>query len=1067
MRCQRCGAENAANRKFCGACGAALPIGCPACGFANEPGDRFCGGCGAALAAAAATPPQRERRQVAVLFVDLVGFTAMTAELGAEDTQALLSGFLGAVDAIVESHGGTVDKHIGDCVMALFGAPIAHGDDVARAARAALAVLAAMPSISAKVGRALKVHGGIAVGDVVAGEVGGGHNTYTVTGDTVNLAARLADRADAGEVLVADAVRLALGDQVRLEDVGDLALQGFARPQRAHRLHGLGDAADPCAGPLIGRDAELGQLAGLLAELGGSGGGSLVVLRADAGVGKSRLVRELERRAPEHGVAAHAALVLDFGAAEGRDALAVLACSMLDESVGAPESEPRDPFLMSVAGLPLTREGHQLVAATPIDERRRRQREAFVGLARERAARTPSLLVVEDVHWADRGTLSALAAVAGALLATSPVMLLLTTRHEGDPLDATWLAEAGEPPVALIELRPLREAEAQKLAGLLLAGSADEAVARCVARAQGNPLFLEQLARHLREQLDDAVPVSVQTLIQARLDRLEDAHREALRAASVLGQRFTLAAQRAVLGEPAYDPAHLVQRLFLRPVPEGYLFAHALIRDSVYDLLLRSRRRELHLRAAEFFAGQDAVLYARHLDLAGDPGAASAYAAAARQQARAYHVEEAAELAARGLELAVASAQRFEVACLVGHLQVDLGRAAAARDAFATALGLAADDAGRCEAHLGLAEAMRLSDQLDAALAELASAEQAASALGRPAELASIHHLRGNILFPLGRVDECVVEHGAALDCARRSGSPDLEVKALGGLGDGEYARGRMVSAHRAFVRCCEVARELGLERTETANLAMVGFMRFLMLDLARAEHDAEAALELTRRTGHQRPAIIAQHVACLCAMMRLDLAEAEARAHAASAVTERIGARRFEAENQLWLAESRLLAGDRAQALEIGTAAMAISRETAIGFIGPAVLGLIAWATDSMAERGAALAEAEALLARGAVSHNHLIYRRYAIEAALASADWDGAGRHADALSAYTAVEPLPWADLIAARGRALAASGRGLPGRGPSTMTELARVRGEAARHGFAALLPALDAALAQRRS
>jgi hypothetical protein len=201
--------------------------------------------------------------------------------------------------------------------------------------------------------------------------------------------------------------------------------------------------------------------------------------------------------------------------------------------------------------------------------------------------------------------------------------------------------------------------------------------------------------------------------------------------------------------------------------------------------------------------------------------------------------------------------------------------------------------------------------------------------------------------------------------------------------------------------------------------------------------------------------------------MMRLDLAEADVRAHAASAVTERIGARRFEAENQLWLAESRLLAGDRAQALEIGAAAMAISRETAIGFIGPAVLGLIAWATDSMAERDAALAEAEALLARGAVSHNHLIYRRYAIEAALASADWDGAGRHADALSAYTAVEPLPWADLIAARGQALAASGRGLLGHGPSTMTELARVRGEAARHGFAALLPALDAALAQRRS
>lgn len=997
--------------------------------------------------------------------MDLVGFTALTAELGAEDTQALLTAFFGSVDAIIVSHGGTVDKHIGDCVMALFGAPTAHGDDVARSVRAALAVLAAMPTISATVGRPLEVHGGIAVGDVVAGGVGAGHNAYTVTGDTVNLAARLADRAEAGEVLVADTVRLALGERARLESVGDAVLQGFAQPQRVHRLLGIADGADPDAGPLIGRAAELDQLITLLAGLGRSGEGRLVVLRADAGLGKSRLVRELERRAPRHGVAVHWALVLDFGAVQGHGALAALTRSMLDDPAAQPlDQYALDPFLASMAGLPLTDGGDRLIAATPIDERSRRQREAFLALARERTARTPLLMVVEDVHWADRGTMLGLAAIASSLLPGSPVLLLLTTRHESDPIDADWLARAGHPATAVVELRPLQEPEAQELAGLLLAGSADEAVARCVARAQGNPLFLEQLARHLRERLDDAVPVSVQNLIQARVDQLEDAHREALRAASALGQRFTLAAQRAVLGEPAYDPTSLVQRLFLRPVPEGYLFAHALIRDAVYDLLLRSRRRELHLRAAAFFAGEDAVLHARHLDLAGDTAAAAAYAAAARQQAQSYHVEEAAELAARGLELAIDPVLRFEVACLVGRLQLDLGRAGAARDAFATALNLASDDASRCEAHLGLAEGMRLSDQLDDALVELTAAEAAASALGRPADLASIHHLRGNILFPLGRVEECVAEHRAALDHARRSGSPDLEVKALGGIGDGEYVRGRMISAHQAFVRCCEVARQHGFQRIEAANLAMVGFMGFLMLDLAQAERDAEAVLELTRRTGHQRPAIIAQHVASMCALMRLDLAEAEARSLAASAVTERIGAWRFEAENKLWLAESRLLAGERAQALEIGNAAMAISRETAIGFMGPAVLGLIAWATSSTAEREAALTEAEALLARGAVSHNHLIFRRYAIEAALESADWDAAERHADALCAYTAAEPLPWAELIAARGRALAANGPNAQ-TGPATTAELTRVRDEIARCGLLALLPAMEAAVAQR--
>lgn len=1053
MRCQRCGAENTASRRFCGACGAGIAAGCPDCGFANEAGDRFCGGCGASL-----TPPvtagQPERRQVAVLFVDLVGFTAMTAELGAEDTQALLAAFLGAVDGIIERHGGTVDKHIGDCVMALFGAPTARGDDVMRSVRAALAIRAAMPEISATVGRELEVHGGIAVGEVVAGELGGAH-AYTVTGDTVNLAARLADRAESGELLVADSVRLVLGDLVLLEDVGEVALQGFARPERAHRLQGIAEGAELGAGPLVGRAAELEQLKACLARLGEVGEGRVLVLRADAGVGKSRLVRELERLAPQHGVAAHSAFVLDFGAAEERDALGALARAMLPEP--SPEAA-RDPYLLSAAGLPLSHEGRQLVTATPLEERRRRQVDAFVALARDHAARNPLLLVVEDVHWADKGTTSALAAVAAMLLPASPATFLLTTRHEGDPIGAAWLAQAGDPPVTLIELRPLRESDARELAGLLLAGSADEAVARCVDRAQGNPLFLEQLARHLRERLDDAVPVSVQTLMQARLDRLEPAHREALRAASVLGQRFSLAAQRAVLGEPAYDPAPLVQRLFLRAVPDGYQFAHALIRDAVYNLLLRSQRRELHRRAAEHFAGLDAVLHARHLDLAGDPRAGAAYVPAARQRAQAYQTEEAAQLAARGLELAVTPAERFAAACLVGRLQLDLGRAAAAGDAYASALGLAADDAGRCEAHLGLAEAMRLSDRLDDALVELAAAEL--EAVGRSADLASIHHLRGNILFPLGRVEECVAEHVAALDHAHRSGLPELEVKALGGIGDGEYVRGRLVSAHRAFLRCCELARDLALQRTEAANLAMVGFMNFLMLDLGRAQGDAEAALELTRRTGHLRPAIIAGHVAALCALARLDLAEAQAQSLAASAVTEQIGARRFEPENKLWLAECRMLGGERAQALEIGRAAMAISRETAIGFIGPAILGLIAWATTSSAEREAALAEAEDLLARGSISHNHLLFRRYAIEAALDGADWDGAERHADALRAYTSAEPLPWAELVTARGRALAAHGRD-----PSTMAELVRVRDEATRHGCAYLLPALDAALAQR--
>ena len=159
----------------------------------------FCGGCGASLVTRSTQSVPAERRQVAVLFVDLVGFTNLTSELGAETMQTILDAFFAAVDGIVVRCGGSVDKHIGDCVMALFGAPIARGDDVARAARAAVAIVAAMPGISGRVGRELQAHGGIAVGDVVASDAA--RHGYTVTGETVNFAARLADLATPGEIL--------------------------------------------------------------------------------------------------------------------------------------------------------------------------------------------------------------------------------------------------------------------------------------------------------------------------------------------------------------------------------------------------------------------------------------------------------------------------------------------------------------------------------------------------------------------------------------------------------------------------------------------------------------------------------------------------------------------------------------------------------------------------------------------------------------------------------------------------------------------------------------------------
>ena len=764
MQCEQCGAENSGRRQFCGVCGAALSVPCPGCGFGNEPGAQFCGGCGTALSGRGRQQSEHrgdaatERRRVAVLFVDLSGYTSLTAELGAEDTRALLDRFFATVDSLVERHGGIIVQHVGDCAMALFGAPVARGDDVRRSLRAALAMLDAMPELSAAVDREIQVHMGVTVGDVVAGGGSDAHRAYAVTGECVNLAARLADLAGPGELLVADSIRLAIGSAGRFEYLGERRLQGIADPVRVHQLLGLGEPEE--VGSFVGRGTELAQLTMLLARTERAWQGALALVRGEAGIGKTRLLRELQRRAEAAGVACHTAVALDFGSGEGSDVVRVLTRQLLGVDGGDPEAREQvavaaaaagitdnrlGPFLLDLLDLPLAPEDRRVVDAMAEGDRRLARQDTFAAALACAAADQPLLLVVEDVHWAEPGTLDDLAAAA-TVVADLPVLLLMSTRREGDPIDAAWLARAAPVPATTVDLHPLRASDATSLAGELLSDADDQAVERCVARAQGNPLFLEQLLRHVREGDDDILPATIQTLIQARIDRLAPGDREALRAASVFGQSFTLPGLRAVLGEARFEPRRLVRRLLIRPTAEGYLFAHALIRDAVYDQLMRARRRELHGRAARFFASQDAGLRAQHLDRAADPAAAGAYATAARQQADAFHGEAALELASRGLEIAEAAADRFALACLVGRLQLGLGQIDAAQRAFAAALELADDPGERCRVLLGLAAAMRLSDRFDEALSYLDEASPLADGLGLADERSHIDHLRRDIL---------------------------------------------------------------------------------------------------------------------------------------------------------------------------------------------------------------------------------------------------------------------------------------------------------------------------------
>ena len=293
----------------------------------------------------------------------------------------------------------------------------------------------------------------------------------------------------------------------------------------------------------------------------------------------------------------------------------------------------RRVYLDDLLDLPQPVELRALYDAMDSAARVRGTRETVAELVAAASAARPRMLVIEDIHWADGATLDHLATLAETA-AKHPALLVMTSRVEGDPLDDTWRSRTGRWPLMTIDLGPLRPQEAEMLAGAYF--SAHAALARrCVERAAGNPLFLEQLLRHAEESAESGVPGSVQSLVQARMDRLDPPDKLALQAASVLGQRFDLDMLGALLEHPGYDAGGLVRHRLVRPHGGGaLLFAHALIRDGVYDSLLRSRRRELHRRAAALFAERDPVLHAEHLDRAEDPRAPRAYLEAARAPRR-------------------------------------------------------------------------------------------------------------------------------------------------------------------------------------------------------------------------------------------------------------------------------------------------------------------------------------------------------------------------------------------------------------------------------------------------
>ncbi|HEY5758094.1 MAG TPA: tetratricopeptide repeat protein, partial [Steroidobacter sp.] len=792
-----------------------------------------------------------------------------------------------------------------------------------------------------------------------------------------------------------------------------------------------------------------------------------------AGIGKTRLVDAVRSAAIERGVGVHSAQIFDFGQSPGRRPITTLALSLLGIRADAPAAERKSTvqriaalrggnidqiiFLSDLIDAPLDPELAALEKAMEVATRQRGRTLALAQIIEAAAQRSPQLLVVEDVHWADTDELARLGEIA-AVVANCQILFIMTTRPEGDPISASWRARARGCPVTTVDLAPLAEDEAQELAAHYPELSS-ETIQECIVRAEGYPLFLDQLLRSASTG-QHALPGSVRSLVLARADSLSQQDHLALEAAAVLGQRTELAIIRRMLEDESYEPEKLIVTTLVRSDGVELEFAHALFRDAIYESTLKSHRRALHRVAAEWFASRDLSLHAEHLAAADDERAAEAYIKAAEAERASLRFESALNLANKASAVAREPMMLHRTSVLLGELLLHLGRTHDALAAYREALDFAIDQPGHGGAWLGIASALRIMDRYEEALEALERAQNIFGETTDAQTRARMSTLHGNLCFPLGRFDACLKAHQKAYEYAQEAKSPPELARALGGLGDAQYQRGNLLTAREHFMQCVKEAREHGLISVLLANLPMVGITQVYCGELAAGRASLQECLEIARRVGDLRSELVS--VLCMTSGLILQGKNEERGNLAKQAIqlAKQLGARRFYAECLGILASCMMSPESRGEALGLVEEGLQLSREMGMSYCGASLLGILARLTLDPAQRAAALAEGEAVLASGCVSHSYFEFYHHAMEVSIEQNAWQAARRYANDLAAYTSAEPLAPTDLQSARARLLADVGENIIT--PQTLPELETLKHRCSQMDAVALIPAIDAAI-----
>ncbi|MFK7745221.1 MAG: adenylate/guanylate cyclase domain-containing protein [Roseobacter sp.] len=807
MECLNCATVNREGRRFCSNCGGALPVACSACNFLNDANDAFCGGCGASMEALPAVVAQRssqsvksyafegDRRQLTVMFCDLVGSTLISERLDPEEMTGLLTAYRIACAEVVEQFGGFIGNFMGDGLLIYFGYPQAHEDDPQRAIRAALRIIAAVEELnndfSMKDVR-LNVRIGVNTGLVVAADIGAGEQRekMAIVGDTPNIAARLQSLAEPGTVVIGRRTHRLIEGLFVCEALGPQALKGISDPMDVYRVCESTEARSSFEAklqkgltPMAGRKEEIGLLVNRW-DQAKTREGQVVMVSGEPGVGKSRVLENFQsyvltqncrsisfvcsnyrQDTPFHPFVDFMERTLKADA--NNDPAAML--DKLDAFLGDLDLNVPEFGSLLAAMLNLPASGRYNVPILTLEDQKNKTLKALVSIVEALSSDAPLLILVEDLQWADHSTREFLELLVDHVR-TSQILVVLAFRADFEP---PW---SKQPHLTIMRLRHLSRSESVELIEGVTGGRAlpSEVLEHILSKTDGVPLFIEELTKLVMEmdllELHEgeymltgplqttAIPDSLQDSLMARLDHLGTA-KEAAQLASVLGRTFGHALMLAVTqkSEEALDRAltrlvdsELLYRRGLAP-EIVYEFKHALVKDAAYEGLLHSKRRQLHMDIASILEARFPHMSERSPELLS------------------YHYKEAGDVEQAipySFKAGDAAADRYAATEASAHYQSALDMAKSIQST---------ENSARCQirAILKLANVASTRDQFERNLGNLGMARALAEKIDHQVRLCQIQYWTARTYYVLGRFNLAVDLAKQALDLAEKLGNDD------------------------------------------------------------------------------------------------------------------------------------------------------------------------------------------------------------------------------------------------------------------------------------------------------